>query len=579
MALLGGSLPKVTVREKPTLLPLSWVKAGTPPINGMALYEGSAPSEARKLYYAFAGAQAEEVVTTVGAASVGVALEVASTANLTAGMVIRIDNPAPQPDSFARIATIVDATNVTLQQAVNAAAGAPVLVTNILAVAGAVNPAAATIPVDSTAALYQGQTIVIDNPNSADAIVTVTGVQAGTITVDTPVRVEANAYLRSYWTTDVPFVALNHAFDAVGAVKVFADSVNGTTEATPRNLNLIFQGTVGGNTDLYYARVKVDPRPATDTRSTRPLVLQPLILSDAPDQATGVITEALAPNSMTKPMFFTGGRYRAWWLRVAADARQLKLTVKTKGGTTDTVTMDAWMDKPAAWPADGELVDVFGALDPIREYPLEYTSLNGRLYRIGFNPYTGTARILRQPATDPETVSTVSITGVPRVQRLTNHYAPDVQPIVSVERWRTWDGAPDYGPGSSLQAAPRVWLYWTRQHDDALGSRVYYRTWRMVNAGTAANPIITRLDTEARSETNPQNMDMPERMLPMEVLSPDGTATVVRQSAGVTSPEAGLWVLTTASRDLWPLYPNAGEREMTRHDLFLQVINVPAPDR
>ncbi len=591
LSLQGTGLPKITVREKPVLWPLSWPVAGGAAMNGLAFYEGSGPGEARQLYYAFGFIQNDLALTMVtdpkplpfGDPKFDLTIKVADATALAPNMVVRVGT------QYRRIALVTVPNLVEFTTPINAVLNDGVYSTAISATVTAASNGA-EIQLDAIGDIVRGMSLVIDNPTLTDAVVTVIEILPGNkIRVNAPVRVEANALVRKYWTLDAPLTALNRAFTATGGLQAFADSVNGAAEATPKYLNLVFQGTTNGNTDLYYARVKVDPKPPTDPRASRPLVPQPLILADDDvDPATGVVTETLKPSDPAKPTLFTGGRFRAWWLHVAADPRQLKLTVKVKDTTVDTVTMDAWLEKPAAWPADGDVVDIFGAKDPVREYQLEYTGANGKVYRLGFDPYLGTVRILRQPAApakvgDPDyRIAEISITGVPRIQRLTTHYAPDVLPIVSVERWRDLDGGfgPDtYGPGESLKLAPRVWLFWTRQHDDTLGPRVYYRTWRTVNTGTVATPQIVRLETETRTAATLINIDMPERMLPMELLSPDGTATVTRMSATVNSPEAGLWVLTTQSRDLWPLYPNAGEGEMTRHDLFMQVINVPVPDR
>jgi len=147
------------------------------------------------------------------------------------------------------------------------------------------------------------------------------------------------------------------------------------------------------------------------------------------------------------------------------------------------------------------------------------------------------------------------------------------------------------------------------------------------------------------------NADMTDRMLPMEVLAPDGSLFITRQatpehaalvtktgaSAYVTvnsaamfvpgmtvmfvdpatgtgptrlvlnvnpvtnviqvnasvavaanltlvrstsvAPESGIWVLSTATRDLWPSYPLDQPEQAIRHDLYLQTINVPVPDK
>jgi hypothetical protein len=154
---------------------------------------------------------------------------------------------------------------------------------------------------------------------------------------------------------------------------------------------------------------------------------------------------------------------------------------------------------------------------------------------------------------------------------------------------------PNYGTDGKLKDAPRIWLFWMREHQDGLGSRAYYRTYRMkYDLGTAGNPQVFDLVPETRgnqldegveasglpggSPLPTRNVDMPDRMLPMEVFGADGSLFITRQSATPNSPEAGLWVLSTNSRDNWPPYLAPMPAHPTPHDLFLQVLNVPVPD-
>lgn len=330
------------------------------------------------------------------------------------------------------------------------------------------------------------------------------------------------------WKVDLPLSIINQAFTGAGRPQVWADSVNGLPETSMTKINLIFQGRRGdGNTDLYYARLSVD---ATKT--------PPVVNVDSQGDT---ITEALTANSDNTS--FSGASSLAW-------------QISGLGVTVNGVVM------PWSYTTDTQ-----------QQY--EVANADGSL-RLLVDPYRGVVKVVKG------TVNTVSFTGVPRLQRLTYNLAPDVNPIVSIERWRYLndDGTPNYGADGSLQAKPRVWLYWVRQHDNGLGSRVYYRTWRP-NAGAKT------LDPETR-RVGANNIDMPERMLPMDMYAQDGTVFITRMSGETPSgdaPEAGLWVLSTAARSLYPSYPDmtklnpAQINPAVQYDLFLQALDVPVPDR
>ncbi|HEY3417082.1 MAG TPA: hypothetical protein VGM23_09385, partial [Armatimonadota bacterium] len=359
-----------------------------------------------------------------------------------------------------------------------------------------------------------------------------------------------------------------------------------------------------GNTDLYYARA------AVDATKTKPLKLMPFTLSEA-NQNTGMIEDTLLPNDTVT--VFTGNKGpRAWRMRyfVPDMTKSLSLDVYIGGAATPTnVTLNNCAD----------FTDYIAALNPAnpadlpdltREYTLQFTSVVGgktNTYRLAFDPYRNKVRVLVQPAAVPDKITAIHVKGQPRLQRLTKNLAPDVYPMVSVERWRyidpatgvyfygyTYDANTNTYINNSLQLMPRIWLYWVRKHEDGLGSRVYYRTLRQLTRANTATPLNPTPDTgnamlwslwnETRNQTTGgltyrTSVDMPERMLPMEVLSQDGMVNITRQSAGPNSPEAGLWVVSSASRDLFPPYPPVSKPvQKTEHDLYLQVINVPVPE-
>lgn len=369
---------------------------------------------------------------------------------------------------------------------------------------------------------------------------------------------------------DQPLGALNWTFSDVSHPQAWVDSdpATGDPVAQATGLNLVFQArSVDGNTDLYYTRM------AQDTADPTKWTVTALGLA-AGDATGGQVTEVLTPSAGNT--LFTGSQYLAWTLfnddlkPPAQDPPRFKLTVKTvsQPGGTD-ITMKKWVELPASAPT-GVMAD------SRREYVLEF-QVGAQAFRLGVDPYRGVVRVLRAT----EAVTEIAITGMPRIQRLTTNLAPDVNPMVSVERWRYFNGGSRiFDAANTLKTAPRVWIYWARQHEDGLGTRVYYRTVRVGAQPGTNNP---RLVSEVRGGTGTVvNVDMPERMLPMDVLAPDGSVFIGRQSATVNSPEAGLWVLSTASRNLESPYydPAAGAAitQSTLHDLFLQVINVPVPD-
>jgi len=341
------------------------------------------------------------------------------------------------------------------------------------------------------------------------------------------------------WVMDIPLDALNWSFNSASLPQAWADPNGaGGPQSPMQRVNMIFQAhRPDGNIDLYYARLKVG------TGAEAVISLLPLRLPEG--DAAGLVTENFTTSGTG---VFTGGQFLAW-------APGLQVVVN---GTPLPLTID----------------------DSKREYEL---SDAGKTFRLSVDPYRGIVRVVEG------TVTSIAFIGQPRVQRLTNNLAPDVNPIVSVERYRylTADGngnpVPYYGPDGTLQAQPRIWLFWTRHHEDGLGTRAYYRTLRMSPAGGAE---YSRLDAEVRgndlAETaaNTWNIDMPDRMLPMDAMAPDGSLFVTRQSASVNSGQAGLWVFSTASRSIWPKYPDPSVHvnQFTLHDLYMQSINVPAPD-
>lgn len=359
------------------------------------------------------------------------------------------------------------------------------------------------------------------------------------------------------WQMDNSLDAINWSLGSVSSPQVWADSnaAGSGPESPMTRANLIFQALgEDGNIDLYYARVQVN--------ATAPLLtVQPLSLPDA-DPATGKVKEDFtsAGNGL-----FTGGKYLGW-------AKDSVLTINGTDHPLDMIT------------------------DLQHEYVLEFTDGVNNQVKLSIDPYRGLVRVQRGQ------VTSVTLTGKPRLQRLTTHLSPDVNPMVSIERWRYLnadnslnfgaDGTDIQGSDGSLKARPRVWLFWTRHHEDGLGSRVYYRTLRMSKGATDTE--YTRLDGEIRGKgftdadpskpelaNNTWNVDMPERMLPMQMPVSDGSLFITRQSASNNSPQAGLWVLSTATRASSPPYLGTAMTNMyqtTQHDLFMQVINVPVPD-
>ena len=438
------------------------------------------------------------------------------------------------------------------------------------------------------------------------------------------------------WKLDQPLQPLNWAFLAVDRPQVWADSVAGAAENPMHNLNMIVQGSrADGNADLYYARLGVSGTVAPS------LTLQTLHLPEA-TTVEGTVTEYLQP-SADNSTFLTGNAL-VWLLSFDPNnTSNLRLRVQVSAvkpdhtTVTTELTLGNWRDlpdntQPAILP------------DARAEYVLEGT-LDGKLLRVSFNPYRSVLRVMQTPYA----LTSVQVTGVPRLQRLTSSLSADINPMVCVERYRYKDENNNkvFGNANNLLTSPRVWLYWTRIHEDGLGPRIYARPYRqipgangrmdlrvesditptpgwngtqvaaavtgtdvtvnstlgfsngmLVNVGaTVINEAVTVVDaitlrfshtvTVAAGDAVQPVLTryIPERMLPMEVLAGDGSIFITRQSGPDTasvlanSPEAGMWVLSTASRDLFPPYPDLGvENQPTRHDLFLQVINDPVPD-
>jgi hypothetical protein len=307
------------------------------------------------------------------------------------------------------------------------------------------------------------------------------------------------------WKIDVPISTINLAYTNVGRPQAWIDETSG-------KLCLIFQGrrVSDGNTDLYFAQFTINYDGAKKL-----LQLQ----MDTPP--AGGETETLTPNA-TKTVF-TGGKSLDW----------SNLSVQVNGGTATPLPVT----------------------DATQEYPVTAGGV-----MLSVDPYRGVVRVLTG------TVTSVSLIGTPRVQRLTTHVGSDVNPTITVERFST-------ATPPAVTPVPRIWLYWTRQHTDGQGARAFYRTWRYDGSG--------RLVTEQRSSVGPAvpNVSMPERMLPMEISGPDGSITVTRQGT-----KAGTWVLTTETRSVVPPYPyllwnlTTPVSPPAQHDLFLQVLDDPTPD-
>lgn len=319
-------------------------------------------------------------------------------------------------------------------------------------------------------------------------------------------------YAASGGQLDIPLNTITWAFTSVGRPQAWVDSA----DTTHTLVHLVVQGTrADGNTDIYYARARFDPV----KMSLSALALK---LPEAPDQRSGIISEALTANATNT--LFTGGAFLGW-------NNQL------------TVTVDG---------VDHLLAVAGGAWDTTREYPLDYVQ-GGAVVRLRVDPYRGNVRVLQG------SITSVTLAGIPRLQRLTRSMAPDINPVIALETNRA----------GTVVDPPRLWLYWVRQMQDGLGNRVLYNTMRLTGS---------HLEPEQRGRVNAPgvpNVDMPERMLPMEVLGADGAIAITPQR-GNGRTETGLWVLTTATRA--QSTPYAGSTELTVHDLYLQVVNVPVPD-
>ena len=347
------------------------------------------------------------------------------------------------------------------------------------------------------------------------------------------------------WTIDQSIGVLNQSFTSSESPQVWADTgtntavtpaLTGVAESPMRNLNLIFQARGNdGNIDLYYARLQVNMVQGVPT-------LLPL--------AIGTATDTLVANAADTT--FTS-QYHAW------TATGLSITLvnqDTQGNKTNySLTLNTG--------------------DTQQQYQL--TTTDGALV-ISVDPYHGIVHILRDTV---GIVVSVTLSGAVRTQRLTTNLGADKNPCVSVERWRYF-GQP--AASTSLTTNPRIWLFWTRQQSDSLARRIYYQTWRMPTNGAGPLTDETRATTGAAT-----TVDMPERLLPLEVPGQDGTLFITRmslaQQPSPNSPESGLWVLTTGNRSLFPPYPdlntltNGGlNTPPTMHDLFLQVVDMPEPD-
>lgn len=560
-------------RERPQLLLNLTDAIGNPRVyDALMLYEAGT-SAAHGLYQSRAMANPPSVLlTTVTAPAAAVNdVTVASTANLLAGMMVQIDNDPADPINpllIARVQQVLSGSLVRFVDPLTLNAGAEIRSTSTLAKATA--PSVGTvITVDSLAGLEVGMTVVIANELRRILSMDTALLQ---ITVNQAVTVMADTAIARYWSDDVPLNAINWSFLSAARPQVWADSdpATGDAQAIISAVNLIFQGrTADGRTDLYYARARVNPATAVS-----PLTLQTLVLPGAANN--GVVSETLAFDARRNLWY--GNNYLAWLPRfnLADDTRlRLDITVDNAGvPASGEVNLDHWIGW-GTYPGGKVVQDL---PDPQREYALEFT-LAGQTFRMGFNPYQGTLRPL-EPL--PLAITEVKVSGLPRLQRLTTHIAPDVMPMVSVERWRSINtaGNKDFGPNGELVARPRIWLYWLRQHEDGLGTRVYYRSLRP-NAALPTRLLAEERNGETVDQAN--NVPMPERMLPAEVLSMDSGIFITRQSAGPGSREAGTWVLSTASRDLTPPYPfvlgdAAIPPQRTWHDLFLQVISTSVPD-
>ncbi|MHB9131375.1 MAG: outer membrane protein assembly factor BamB family protein [Armatimonadota bacterium] len=590
-----GEMELPPMREKPVFLP------SITGMNGMALYEYGG-ADAHGLYYAYGSMNAPGVLLTelTQAANGDIDITVRSTALLNKDRYIEIDG------SIRKVIAVLSGTKVRLNAAVTAAQDVPVKSTPVLAMVTGAAQTTADVPVDTTAMIVPGLMVVIEYPAGTYTVAAVDdrNHNATTLPLTAAVAVGPGALVKAYWTMDTPLNAVNWAFSSAGRPQAWADSVNGDAEMPMTNMNLVFQArTPGNNYDLYYARVAVNPANAA------PLALQPLTLHET-DPATGLVVEAFTPN--VDSTIFTGGKYRAWTLfydpnpAVAPNKNlSLLLVVKTKDGGNPEVSTNVTLQQMVDLQGLPALVNPVTFLDAQREYLLEFV-VGGKTVRLSLDPYLGIVRVVKAQVA----VTAVTIMGQPRIQQLTKNLAPDVFPVVSVERWRYIDPAQGkvYGPADSqvnpdiinvensmsLRKYPRLWLYWVREHNDGLGGRAYYRTFLMGNAGTVAAPQIITLVPETRGNYtdegvaasaapggNPmptRNVDMPERMLPMELFGADGSLFITRQSASPNSPEAGLWVLSTNSRDSWPPFLAPMPVHPTPHDLFLQVLNVPVPD-
>lgn len=319
------------------------------------------------------------------------------------------------------------------------------------------------------------------------------------------------------WTIDVPLTVLNQGFMSTGNPQAWLSSdTNGPL------VNLVFQAKrFDGNTDLYYARIRVTANGG--------------VLLESLQSGNDTVTEVLTTSGQTGVFV---GNSQCWALP--------SLTLMVNGNISMTLENTPGDTKPTY-----QAVDQASGI------------------RLQVDPYRDIVKVLAG------TVTSVQITGTQRLQRLTTHNAADVNPTVTLEFQR------DETANPQLAAKPRVWLFWTRQLEDGTGSHVYYRSYR-------ADPAVPGLQSEQRQGTTVSSVDMPERMLPMEQLSNDGTVSVVKQTNA-----SGVWVLSTAARTLPIPYPNAFGLDakylgdptkfvrvdpVMPVDLFLQLISVPVPE-
>ncbi|HEX2951762.1 MAG TPA: hypothetical protein VHV83_19680, partial [Armatimonadota bacterium] len=156
-----------------------------------------------------------------------------------------------------------------------------------------------------------------------------------------------------------------------------------------------------------------------------------------------------------------------------------------------------------------------------------YTLGNGTV-QTEFNPYLGTVKLTQIPTGD--TITSVTIDGTPRLCRLTSDPAADTNPTIAIDDRIT-------------PTNPLVWIFWDRQLTDLLGTRVYFKTCQVPDPTTTATFTL----------------NASERILPMDLSAQDGSIAIGRLDAATPS----LWVLSTASRSIYPPYPDYAARAVT----------------